>query len=81
MSEKLICGDCLHSFEDTQDLVKNSIGKTIFKFIIFLLIMLPMPRSRKKYKMKKKCDYCGSDFILPDTPQNREFLRPIKKHN
>lgn len=81
MAERLICGDCLQSFEDRSDSENRGIGGAIIRFIIFLLVMVPLPRRNKKNRIKKKCDYCGSDFILPDTPQNREFLRPIKKHN
>jgi hypothetical protein len=81
MSEKFICGDCLSSFEVEEYIAGSGRGGAIMRLIIFLLLMVPIPRRKGGYKMKKKCDYCGSDFILPDTPQNREFLKPITKKN
>lgn len=79
MSEKFICGDCLRSFEVEEYVEGSGRVAAIIRFIIFLLLMVPIPRRKSGYKMKKKCDYCGSDFILPDTAQNREFLKPTKK--
>ena len=80
MSEKFICGDCFRSFESEEYVKGTGRGGSIMRFIIFLLLMLPIPKRKSNYKLKKKCDYCGSDFILPDTPQNREFLKSEKTH-
>lgn len=81
MSEKLICGDCLRSFESEEHFAGSGRAASIMRVIIFLLLMVPIPKRKSQNKMKKKCDYCGSDFILPDTPQNREFLKPLTKKN
>lgn len=82
MSEKFICGDCFSTFESEEIIErKRNYRGAILRFIVFLLLMIPIPNRRRKSKMKKKCDYCGSDFILPDTLQNREFLKPITKKN
>ncbi len=79
MSERFICGDCHESFEI--DFGKR--GSALIEWILYVTLFIPGPiyGMWRKRKPKKKCDYCGSDFILPDTPQNREFLKPItKKH-
>lgn len=79
MDEKFICGDCKRSFEIND--VKR--GSALIEWLLWLTLVIPAPFYAiwRRRKPKKKCDYCGSDFILPDTLQNREFLKPLTKKN
>ncbi len=79
MLEKFICGDCQRSFE-----IETGIrGSALIEAILWATLFIPGPiyGMWRRRKPKKRCDYCGSDFILPDIPQNREFLKPITKKN
>ncbi|NBV06192.1 MAG: hypothetical protein EBS06_03025 [Proteobacteria bacterium] len=77
MSERFICGDCQTAF-----VIENKKrGSALIEAILWatLFILGPIYGMWRSGRPKKKCDYCGSNFILPDTPENREFLKPTSK--
>ncbi|MDX2083657.1 MAG: hypothetical protein SFV53_06710 [Rickettsiales bacterium] len=78
MSERLICGDCKKSSE----IKNNKRGSALIEFILWITLLIPAPiyAMWRKSKPKRICQNCGSDFLIPDTPQNREFIKPIQKN-
>lgn len=79
-TERLICGDCKATFEVENK--KISIFGSLFSLIAAIVTFgLFFPRLRKRKFKKKNCDYCGSNFLLPDTFESRELLNPIIKKN
>ncbi len=78
MAEQLFCGDCLRSFEFQQSKKR---GSALVEFLLWSTLLIPGPiyGMWRRRKSKKECDYCGSDFILSDTPKNRQFVAPTKK--
>jgi hypothetical protein len=73
MSESLICGNCNKSFE----IETGPRGSALIEAILWITLFIPgvLYGMWRRRKPKKKCDYCGSDFILPDSPANRKFLK------
>lgn len=73
MSERLICGDCNKSFE----IETGPRGSALIEAILWITLFITgvLYGIWRRCKPKKQCDYCGSDFILPDGPANREFLK------
>lgn len=54
----------------------KSVGRAVLLILNIALLGIPIMRRKKStVKKKKKCDYCDSDLIFPDTPQNREFSK------
>lgn len=72
--------NCGRSVFGEDESAKSSITKTITNifFLLLNLALLGLPIFRRKKsakKQKKNCDYCGSDFLFPDTAQNRELVK------
>jgi hypothetical protein len=77
MTKKLICGDCKTTFE----IRTGKRGSSIVEMFLWSTLIIPgffYGIWRKGSKPQKYCSYCGSDFLLPDTAQNREMLDKLK---
>lgn len=90
MTEKLFCFNCGKDFLDEEIVEESSavlsvvkmIGRAILLIINLVLLGLPIMRRKKSVvRKKKKCDYCDSDLIFPDTIQNREFAESLSNKN
>ena len=75
--EKYICGDC----NSVLEFEKTKRGSRIIEMILWSTLVIPgffysMWRNSKK---KKLCYYCDSDFVMPDSLEARQMLKPIAK--
>ncbi len=77
MINKIICGDCKSTFETKS----GKRGSAIIEMLLWSTLVIPgffYGLWRKGSKSPKHCSYCGSDFLLPDTRENREMLDKLK---
>ncbi len=78
--DRLICGVCKATFEVKKDLR----GSRFIELFLWITLVIPgffYTLWRKLGNRKKLCNYCGSNFILPDSYESRELLKPIEKNN
>lgn len=82
MTEKLLCMDCGRTSFEEDSSGSSVLSKFIGAFFFILrLALLGLPFFRRKKsnkKSKKNCDYCGSNFLFPDSAENRELLKSFK---
>ncbi len=75
-SEKLICGDCKGITEFPakrgSGLVEALLWVTLFFPGIFYSMWRRMPQ-------KKTCQYCGSDYLFPYTPESLKLINSTIK--
>lgn len=78
-TERLVCGDCKATFEVSTE----PRGSAIIEKLLWVTLVVPgfIYGMWRKAKPKKSCDYCGSTFLLPDSHQTHELLKPIEKVN
>jgi len=72
-TQRLICGDCKATFE----IEKGLRGSRLVEWFLWVTLVIPgffYTLWRKSPQRKKNCDYCGSDFILPDSPEARAMI-------
>lgn len=76
---KFICGDCNSVLEFDE----KPRGSKIIEIILWSTLVIPgfFYSLWRKGKKGKICYYCGGDFILPDSYESRELLKPITKKN
>ena len=79
MTERLICGDCKATFE----VETGKRGSGFVEMLLWTTLVIPgfFYGLWRKRKPKKFCDYCGSSFLLPDTYQTHDMLKPMEKKN
>lgn len=76
MTDRFICGDCHTGFE----VEAGKRGSALIEAILWATLFIPGPiyGMWRRRKPKKICKRCGSDFILPDNHESREFLKPTR---
>ncbi len=73
------CGHSLFEEENSKSSILRMISGVLFFLLNLALLGLPIFRRKKSQnKQKRKCDYCDSDFIFPDTLENRQLLKSTK---
>jgi hypothetical protein len=78
-TEKLICGDCKGT-----NIFQTKRGSAIIEKLLFVTLFFPgiIYGMWRNHKPKRFCQYCDSEFLLPDSYETREMLKPIeKKHD
>lgn len=77
MIRKFICGDCKATF----NVSTSKRGSWLIEVFLWTTLVIPgfFYTMWRKPRSKKICDYCNSTFILPDTYETQEFLKPIEK--
>ena len=77
MTERLICGDCKATFK----VETEKRGSALIEKLLWITLVIPgfFYGLWRQPKPKKSCDYCGSTFLLPDTYQSHEMLKPLEK--
>ncbi len=76
MTKKIICGDCKTAFE----IRTGKRGSAIIEMLLWSTLVIPgfFYGVWRKRKPQKYCSYCGSDFLIPDTKENREMIDKLK---
>ncbi len=77
-TEKFICGDC----KGITELRKGKRGSSFVEAFLWTILFFPgiFYSIWRRGSVKKICQYCGSNFLLPaNSPYIQELLEPITK--
>ena len=76
MKEEFICGDC----KGITEFQKGKRGSRLVEFILWSTLVVPgiFYSIWRLREAKKKCYYCGGDFLLPKSLETQEFLQSTK---